>query len=130
MMNVYVLEDKFGSMYIGITKDLTRRLRDHRVGEVATTRKLNFKSLRLTHFWVVPSYSWASRFERYLHSVSKATVLDLVLDCPHWNSVTEELAATKELQHSEREIDAGKVHRFYKNAFVSLPNEDQLARVK
>lgn len=126
---IYVLEDNLGAMYIGLTRDLQRRLNDHLSGRGKTTKKMNFRKLKLRHNWTVKLYSNASRFERYLHSITKSEVLDLILDCPFWNKFTEELAHTKILQHSEKLIDAGGRFQFYENDLVSLPNKDQLSRV-
>ncbi len=128
-MDIYVLEDRYGAMYIGITSNLTRRLKEHITGKCSTTRKMHKSSIALRHFWKVPSFSLASRLERYLHSISKSEVLDLVLDCKYWCKDLEELALTKQLQQYETDMDkAIKTNQLH--AIVSLPNKDQLSRIK
>jgi len=41
MYTVYVLRDSKGKLYKGMTKDLVRRLREHRSGNTATTKKMS-----------------------------------------------------------------------------------------
>lgn len=124
---VYVLETPDGKMYVGLSSDVDKRFAQHRNGEVATTRKMGqWQQLKLRHFWKVPTYSLASRFERYLHDRSKSEVLEIILDCPYWNSVLQAEAETKILQFSEVEIEKTGKQKIYENAYVSLPNKDQL----
>ncbi len=125
---VYVLEDKYGAMYIGLSYNLDKRYKQHLAGTCSTTRKMHRHSLKIRHFWIVPTYSLASRFERYLHSITKSEVLDMVLDCKYWCKDLEDLALTKPLQTHEALSDSGKMHTSL-NAIVSLPNKDQLARI-
>ena len=37
---VYVLQDDIGKLYKGLTKDLVRRLKEHRAGATKSTRQL------------------------------------------------------------------------------------------
>ena len=130
MISVYVLEDRFGSMYIGISRNLEKRLQRHKKGECKTTSKLHTSSLKIIHSWEAPSFSLASRFERYLHALPKDEVLALVIDVPIWCKLLEVEAETKVLQSGEKAMDEG--HRKFnpQHQFVSLPNADQLAKVK
>ncbi|MFA5870956.1 MAG: GIY-YIG nuclease family protein [Candidatus Paceibacterota bacterium] len=41
MYTVYVLKDKNGKLYKGMTNDLDRRLREHRGGHTITTKKMS-----------------------------------------------------------------------------------------
>lgn len=128
MMYVYVLEFESGALYTGITSKLSSRLEQHRKGECSTTAKLKPHSLALLHYWKVPSYSLASRFERYLHKQPKLVLLDIIQDCPSWGVVLEAEALTMQLQAHEEEIDKTGVVKLYKNALVSLPNKSQLSK--
>lgn len=95
-MYVYVLEDKNGKQYVGITLDLERRLRVHKKGHTVATSKMDLTTLEVRHYWTVPSYSLASRFERYLHTIHKNIVSDIIIDCPLWCKTLEAAANTKQ----------------------------------
>jgi len=41
MYTVYVLQDKSGKLYKGLTNNLKRRLAEHKRGKTITTRKMN-----------------------------------------------------------------------------------------
>lgn len=101
-MYIYVLEDFKGKQYVGITTNLERRFKSHKRGHTVATSKMNLVTLEIRHYWNAPSYSYASRLERYLHSVKPHVVIDLILDCPLWGSVLKELAETKELLENEK----------------------------
>ncbi|MDP3741400.1 MAG: GIY-YIG nuclease family protein [bacterium] len=45
MYYVYLLKNKNGQYYIGYTVDLRRRIKEHFVGKVATTKRLSVEKL-------------------------------------------------------------------------------------
>ena len=40
MFNVYLIKDILGNTYVGSTKDLKRRIKEHKLGKTTSTRKL------------------------------------------------------------------------------------------
>ena len=45
MYSVYILKDDLSKLYKGMTNNLERRLREHRIGKTKTTRKMEPFSL-------------------------------------------------------------------------------------
>ena len=78
----------------------------------------------LLHYWHVPSYSLASRFERYLHKQSKQVLRTIIEECPQWNLCLETEAKTMTLQWHELQKDTkGKIPKNYNYGIVSLSKQ-------
>jgi len=69
-MYVYILENlvKTDSFYVGITKDLKFRLKQHNAGEVFHTEK--YKPWKLKNYFAFEDHKKAHVFESYLKSGS------------------------------------------------------------
>src|SRR5574337_122509 len=81
---VYVIENVHGELYVGLTSNLERRIVQHRKGKTRTTAAMKDQDFHYVHYWKVPSFSWASRFEEWLHRKSNYEIMDVVLDIPNW----------------------------------------------
>ena len=93
MMNVYVLSGACGSLYVGMTADLRKRLYSHRMLSCKTTAKLFNGEFILEHVWEIPSFTLASKFERWLHMAGDQQTIDLMLDVPVWCNYLEKLVS-------------------------------------
>ena len=82
-MYVYVLTNR-DKLYVGITENINRRMEEHRKHKCKTTAKMFNGEFEVSHIWLVPTFQEASRFERALHCMPQAEVLELVQDCPLW----------------------------------------------
>jgi putative endonuclease len=88
---VYILASRRnGSLYIGVTTDIHRRLNDHREGKVAHTRKYRIR--RLVH---LETYSWiddAIIQEKRLKAWKRAWKIRLIEESnPDWNDLARQL---------------------------------------
>ena len=85
-MFVYVLESSVGKLYVGVTRDVARRLQEHNDGKSAQSLLIKGKdNFRLRHTWEVRDTWEAYRLEKYLHQlqrVSDSFVYDAMLDTP------------------------------------------------
>lgn len=91
MYHVYVIHNSSDEIYVGLTKSLEKRLKQHRAGKTISTRK-GCRDWQLLHSWYCPTYILASKLERYLHRLQNKhngvdKVLDIVLDCPVLNKL-------------------------------------------
>jgi putative endonuclease len=66
MITVYVIRDESNKRYVGITNNLSRRLREHRKKQSAGSRALN--EFSLIHKEVFPDYASARNREKFLKS--------------------------------------------------------------
>lgn len=108
---VYVLQDSVGSIYVGATSDLARRLKEHRKGDCYTTRtKYITRSLTCIHNYIVPDFFKADKLERYLHTLDKEELLHLIYEVPIY---------TAWLENEILSADLPKIP-------VSLPNKSQM----
>lgn len=69
MYTVYVLQDKNGKHYKGVTNDLNRRLKEHRSGQTITTSKMG-KDMRVVYKEDYPTFEEARKREKYLKSAA------------------------------------------------------------
>ncbi|MDP3994361.1 MAG: GIY-YIG nuclease family protein [bacterium] len=67
MYYVYILKLKNGKYYIGYSSDLKQRIREHKNGRVATTKKFPIKLIQYSAFEKKVN---ATNFEKYLKSSS------------------------------------------------------------
>jgi len=74
---VYILEDKEGKHYNGITNNLSRRLKEHRSGHTQTTRKM--RELRVIYTEETESRAEARKRELYLKSAAGRRFLKKIL---------------------------------------------------
>lgn len=65
---VYVLQDDTGKLYKGFTKELQRRLREHRGGGTQTTRSM--KNINVVYTEEYPTLAEARKREVYLKSAA------------------------------------------------------------
>lgn len=65
-MFVYILENSKGSIYVGLTVNLARRIKQHRSGKTISTASRGCLDWKIKHFYIVKKYSDASRLEWYL----------------------------------------------------------------
>lgn len=84
-ITVYMLENSQGRIYIGVTKNLARRLNEHNTGTSYITSK-DSASLdwEVFHTWHVKDAMEALRLEQYLKELSHQQAIDLALDCPNY----------------------------------------------
>jgi putative endonuclease len=68
MYNVYVLKDKDGNLYKGLTSNLERRLREHKSGHTMTTSKMS--GLRVVYKEEYNNFEEARKRELYLKSAA------------------------------------------------------------
>jgi putative endonuclease len=88
---IYILASRRnGSLYIGVTTDMDRRLIEHREGKVAHTRKYRIR--RLVH---LETYSWiddAIIREKRLKAWKRAWKIRLIEESnPDWNDLARRL---------------------------------------
>ena len=83
-MIVYVLSGESGEIYVGMTANLANRLASHRELKCKTTAKMFEGNFTLEHYWEVPSFTLASKLERWLHTSGRRETIDLMLDVPLW----------------------------------------------
>lgn len=108
---VYILQDRNGSLYIGATSNLERRLKEHREALVYTTkRNYIYRSLVCIHFYLAPDFFKADKLERYLHTLTKEDTLDIIKDVPFY------------CDWLQNEILSSNLPKI----LVSLPNKSQM----
>ncbi len=66
MFTVYVLKDKNGKLYKGMTNNMERRLREHRSGHTKTTKKM--KDVEVVYTEKYDTFTEARKRELYLKS--------------------------------------------------------------
>ena len=77
MYTVYVLKDELGRFYKGMTKDLDRRLHEHRSGQTKTTAKMN--NLVIVYTESCTTFEKARKRELYLKSAAGRRFLKIKL---------------------------------------------------
>jgi putative endonuclease len=90
--HVYILARKpFGTLYIGVTNDLRRRVAEHRLGtKPGFTKKHDLK--QLVYFEVFDTPSRAIAREKQLKAGSRQRMINLVLkDNKQWKDLAESL---------------------------------------
>lgn len=80
-MYTYVISNSLGKLYVGITKDIDKRLKQHRAGKCKETSK-TCKNWNYIHIWEMPNYLLASHLERWMHRLPESQILDIILDFP------------------------------------------------
>jgi len=75
---VYVLYDQ-RRFYIGFTRDVRRRLREHLNGKVHTTKRYNQRKLKLVYTETFISKQDAERREKYFKTTKGRKGLKLIL---------------------------------------------------
>ncbi|KKW36855.1 MAG: GIY-YIG domain protein [Candidatus Giovannonibacteria bacterium GW2011_GWA2_53_7] len=74
---VYVLQDKDGHLYKGMTNDLDRRLKEHALGKTQTARRMN--QLVVVYTKEVGSREEARKHELYLKTSAGRRYLHNIL---------------------------------------------------
>ncbi|MCX6717374.1 MAG: GIY-YIG nuclease family protein [Candidatus Taylorbacteria bacterium] len=80
MYTVYILKDKKGFLYKGVTNNIVRRLREHRSGKTITTSKMD--DVKIIYTEVYDSFIEARKRELYLKSAAGRKFLKKVLNKP------------------------------------------------
>ncbi|HBD05444.1 TPA: endonuclease [Candidatus Uhrbacteria bacterium] len=68
MFTVYILKDERGELYKGVTKDINRRLLEHKRGHTKTTRKM--KNNKVVYSEEFISFEEARVREKYLKTAA------------------------------------------------------------
>lgn len=92
MAYTYVLQFEDTFLYVGVTTELERRMREHGRGKSKMTR--NHGRFCILHVWTIPNFVLAHKFEKWLHKQTAAKVLYYVQSCPSWNAELECFALT------------------------------------
>ena len=90
---VYILASKRnGTLYIGVTNDLLRRVREHRLGLIAGFTKQH-SIHRLVYFERTPNISGAITREKQLKKWNRKWKLRLIEESnPYWRDLYEDFA--------------------------------------
>ena len=100
----YVLVDSKMRVYVGVTRNLKRRLAEHRAGTCKTSRKLDYRSFLVAWKWANENAQLALKLEAYLHCLSDARVMDMTVAFPRWCPGLEALVAPIELGDWEKRL--------------------------
>ncbi len=68
MYTVYVLRDKIGKLYKGLTNNLKRRMKEHESGHTITTSKM--AGILVVYMEEYPDFETARKRELYLKSAA------------------------------------------------------------
>ena len=103
---VYVLQGDAGGYYIGCTKNLPKRLAEHRSGSTEGSRRLGDpKRLAYIHAWHVPDAFSGDLLETFAWRFHQAFGIRRLIELsPHWSSELRAAAASitpteYEMQH-------------------------------
>ena len=90
--HVYIMaSDRNGTIYIGVTNDLTRRVYEHREGQIGGFTK-RYRVNRLVHYESYESVASAIQREKSLKRWPRKWKLELIeKDNPQWRDLYEEL---------------------------------------
>ena len=77
MYTVYILKDKSGKIYKGLTNDITRRLCEHKSGKTITTRKMI--GIELIYQEKYDNFEDARKRELYFKSASGRRFLKKII---------------------------------------------------
>ena len=106
--HVYLIRTRNGSLYAGVTTNVSRRLSEHRSGGGKGARSLRGRGpLRLVYRKRVGEKSLALKIERRIKSLSKARKEELVRSNPDKRELTARLAvqAGQSTIRVRREVD-------------------------
>jgi putative endonuclease len=88
---VYILTNRSGTLYVGMTNDLLRRLLEHREAKPGTFTG-RYKLDRLLYFEDTPDVSVAIAREKQLKGWTRARKLALIREMnPFWRDLSEDL---------------------------------------
>jgi putative endonuclease len=92
-MFVYILaSDRHGTLYVGVTNDLQRRLQQHREGVNAGFTK-KYRVHRLVHYEIRESPADAIMREKQIKNWHRDWKINLIeQDNPDWNELTAPMA--------------------------------------
>lgn len=87
---VYIMNNETGTLYVGVTNDLTRRIWEHKNGvNEGFTKKYNIH--RLAYYEVAPDAASAIAREKQIKGYSRAKKLKLIKDMnPNWRDLSED----------------------------------------
>ena len=86
---VYILASSSRTLYVGVTNQLERRIRQHRAGESEFTAK--YKITRLVHYEVTNSVTVAIAREKEIKAWRREKKVALIeRDNPMWNDLAAE----------------------------------------
>jgi putative endonuclease len=78
MYKVYVLKDELGKLYKGVTNNIERRLREHRLGKTITTSRM--EKLELAYSEEFDNFEEARKRELYFKSAAGRRYLKKILN--------------------------------------------------
>jgi len=81
MFTVYILQDKQGKMYKGMTSDLSKRLVGHEAGNTRSTR--NMKDIEVIYQETFETSEEARKREKYFKSAAGRRFLKVRLQLPN-----------------------------------------------
>ena len=81
---VYILENSAGTVYVGATRNLERRLEQHRAGKSYLTSRGSALDWELFHSWTIADDLEALKLEQYLKEISHEQAIAIALDCPNY----------------------------------------------
>lgn len=89
---IYILTNKpYGTLYIGVTNDLRRRIEEHKNKQIqGFTRKYNLT--KLVYFEEYDSIDQAITREKRLKAWKRLWKINLIIkDNPYWNDLSDDL---------------------------------------
>ena len=107
-MCCYIIRSQEGSVYVGITADFKRRLKQHNRGACISTKKLGTNWERVQVYEGL-NYMQASKLERFLHKF-KQQVMSVVSLHPEWDDWLQTRTAcfpTTEYERRKMYMDCG-----------------------
>ena len=87
--SVYIMASLSGTLYIGVTNNLSRRVSEHQQGLVeGFTKKYGCK--KLVYYENYSDIRQAIAREKYLKGITRAKKTDLISFNPHWQDLSKE----------------------------------------
>ena len=86
---VYILSSKTGTLYIGVTNDLQRRIFEHKHGLIEGFTK-RYKVTRLVYYEETPEVNEAITREKEIKKWRRSRKIDLIKSMnPEWKDLSE-----------------------------------------
>jgi len=85
---VYILASDSRELYVGVTRDLNRRLAEHRCGWDSDSYSSRHGTTQLVYYQMTPDVAWAIRREKRLKRLSRARKIRLIeKENPNWQDL-------------------------------------------
>jgi len=86
---VYILTSKTGTLYVGVTNDLQRRMYEHKHGLIEGFTK-RYKATRLVYYEETPEVNEAITREKEIKTWRRSKKLDLIKSLnPEWKDLSD-----------------------------------------